>query len=349
MAVYQLNDQPRADDGAALAHVAECIRTAARDNPDMPEFFRRLSDCGVSAVVRFGRNGRVRQFFYLHRGVEIAPSKLGGEFTWNALQKQLGVRFDRRVHQRALENGVAATADEPVAAIAPAASDAATNLAVDGAAMTDDTLVEKLSEKLNDLKELEARMCEIFERMREQQTRDARSDLDRMRAESVRGLADEFEKLRDDELAALSAAVAPLGESIDRLRADVQSVLDRVETERGALQKSVVDASQVSQELLSATQKMSEATASVIDDSSRSVKNVDRAVGRLRQESLWLALSAALISGLLAALFTGLWVARDVEEQVAQARTQIIEHLDKQAAEDPLRNYFNRLMEKLSR
>lgn len=345
MSVSQLNDQSGAVDSEVLVHAARCIRTAAQSNPAMPEFFRRLNDCGVAAVVHFGRNGRVRDFFYLHQGVAITPSKLGGEFTWSGLQKKLGVKFDRRLHQNALENGPDAAGAEDMSA----SPNAAQHLPVDSDVMKDELIVEKLSEKLNDLKGLETRMLEIFERMRDQQTRDIQSDLERLRTASVRGLADEFAKLRDEELAALSAAVAPLGESLDRLRADMQSILDRVQSERGALQESVVDASKVSRELVSAAQKMGESTAGARGEPSRSAQSVDTAVRRLGQESLWLALSAALISGLLAALLTGLWVARDVEDQVTQARTQIIEHLDKQAAEDPLRNYFNRLMEKISR
>lgn len=329
----ETGDQQKGLDPALLADTERCVRQAAENGPPMPEFFDRLNDCGVNAVIRFGRNGRVRQFVYLNGGTQIAPSKLGDEFTWSGLQKKLGVQFDRRIHQQSLE----------MRSVEPQAHPTGSET------MADEKLVERISAKLDDLKDLENRMCEVFDRMREQQTRDAQADLARLRDSSVRDLSAEFAKLRDDELAALSAAISPLGESLAQLRSDVQTVLTQVEGERAALQKSVRDAGEVSRQLVGAAEKMSQTTAAAVSESTRSVRNVDGAVTRFRQESLWLALSAALIAALLASLITGLWVSQGVEQEVARASGEIIQHLDKQAAEDPLRNYFNRLMEKLSK
>ena len=323
-----------------LARTAECIRSAAQHQPQMPDFFNRLKHCGVRAEVRFSRTGRVRQFFYRNGRCEIVPSKLGSEFTWSGLQKKLGVQFDRRDHQVVLEH-MAATVD---AFVRPSVTSTPSESVIVNSESS-----EPNATALTELKTLEDRMCKMIERMREQQALGIRNDLAQLHGVFVKDIAEEFAKLRDQELLAVRDAVAPLGDAVNKVRSDVQAVMTHIEQDHNAPSPTLSEPNDIARQLALSIDTMDLTTAKAVRDSHRAVKNADLAITKMRKESLWLALSAALVSALLASLVTGLWVSQSVESQVEQARVQIIEHMDKQAADDPLRNYFNRLMEKLSR
>jgi hypothetical protein len=82
-------------------------------------------------------------------------------------------------------------------------------------------------------------------------------------------------------------------------------------------------------------------------ESNKSIQRVDMAASKMRQESFWLALVAALIVGLVSSLITGLWVSRETEKRLEANQKALIQQLEKNAENDPLRAYFQKLMDKM--
>ena len=82
-------------------------------------------------------------------------------------------------------------------------------------------------------------------------------------------------------------------------------------------------------------------------ESNKSVQRMEAAATKMRQEAFWLAVVAALIVGLVSSLLTGMWLTQETEKSLEANQKAVIEHLEKKEAEDPLRNYFQKLMDNI--
>lgn len=89
------------------------------------------------------------------------------------------------------------------------------------------------------------------------------------------------------------------------------------------------------------------ALTSVVRQASQDAKQATEALHRTKQESLWLSITSASVAGLVAALLVGLWFSQSAAERVDEMQHALIQHMEKQAAEDPLRQYFDRIVKKL--
>ena len=82
-------------------------------------------------------------------------------------------------------------------------------------------------------------------------------------------------------------------------------------------------------------------------ESNKSVQRMEAAATKMRQEAFWLAVVAALIVGLFSSLLTGMWLTQETEKSLEANHQAVIEHLEKREAEDPLRSYFQKLMDEI--
>ncbi len=71
------------------------IRDAAQDSPTMSEFVRRLHAKGVQVRANIARTGHVSGISYRFDRVAVRGSGLGRAYSFEGLQKQQGVRYDR--------------------------------------------------------------------------------------------------------------------------------------------------------------------------------------------------------------------------------------------------------------
>jgi hypothetical protein len=80
----------------------QMLDALAVDRPSMPELIERLQAKGVTVRVDFTRTGTPRGISYALDGVAIAGSKLGNRYSFNGLQRQLGIEFkpdhQERIH-----------------------------------------------------------------------------------------------------------------------------------------------------------------------------------------------------------------------------------------------------------
>jgi relaxase-like protein len=85
------------------------IRDAAKDAPTMSEFVRRLHAKGVQVRANIARTGHVSGISYRLDRVAVKGSGLGRASSFEGLQKQLGVRYDRARDLPLLEHAGRAT------------------------------------------------------------------------------------------------------------------------------------------------------------------------------------------------------------------------------------------------
>jgi hypothetical protein len=85
------------------------IREAAKDKPTMTEFVRRLLARGVQVRPNVARNGHVSGISYRLDQVAVKGSGLGRAYSFEGLQKELGVQYDRVRDLPALEHAARST------------------------------------------------------------------------------------------------------------------------------------------------------------------------------------------------------------------------------------------------
>jgi hypothetical protein len=85
------------------------IRAAAKDAPTMSEFVRRLQAKGVQVRANIARTGHVSGLSYRLDRVAVRGSGLGRAYTFQGVQKEQGVRYERARDLQALERATRAT------------------------------------------------------------------------------------------------------------------------------------------------------------------------------------------------------------------------------------------------
>jgi hypothetical protein len=85
------------------------IRDAAKGAPTMSEFVRRLQAKGVQARANIARTGHVGGISYRLDRVAVKGSGLGRAYSFEGLQKEHGVRYDRARDLPVLEHAARAT------------------------------------------------------------------------------------------------------------------------------------------------------------------------------------------------------------------------------------------------
>lgn len=85
------------------------IRDAAKDRPTMSEFVRRLRSSGVQVRANIASTGHVSGISYRLDRVAVKGSGLGRAYSFEGLQKEQGVRYDRTRDLLALQRAARAT------------------------------------------------------------------------------------------------------------------------------------------------------------------------------------------------------------------------------------------------
>jgi hypothetical protein len=85
------------------------IRDAAKGKPTMTDFVRRLQAKGVQVRANIARTGHVSGISYRLDRVAVKGSGLGRAYSFEGLQKEQGVRYDRARDLPALERAACAT------------------------------------------------------------------------------------------------------------------------------------------------------------------------------------------------------------------------------------------------
>jgi hypothetical protein len=85
------------------------IRDAAKERPTMTEFVRRLQANGVQVRPNVAQTGHVSGISYRLDRVAVKGSGLGRAYSFEGLQKEQGVRYDRKRDLPALEHAARAT------------------------------------------------------------------------------------------------------------------------------------------------------------------------------------------------------------------------------------------------
>jgi hypothetical protein len=100
---------------------------------------------------------------------------------------------------------------------------------------------------------------------------------------------------------------------------------------------------QSSGKLAESVDRLTNSAYQALGQAQKSIQSVEMASSRLRAESLWMSVVSATIAALVTGIVIGTWAT----QEMSQTRQEIMSFLEKQTADDPLRTYFNKLMEKM--
>ena len=82
------------------------VDVAAKRNPTMSQFISRLHCTGVGVMPHIQSTGRVQGISFEINGAAFKGSSLGKAYSFNGLQKKLGVSYDKKRDFKALEEAV---------------------------------------------------------------------------------------------------------------------------------------------------------------------------------------------------------------------------------------------------
>ncbi len=320
--------------------LADRIRKAAKVSPEIADFIPYLSSFGVELIVSIAKTGRVKSISYIVNHERIRGSAIGPEFTWSGLQKKLGVRYNKNRDIELLTRSASVLSLSSITA----------NFAASQRCETIKRMQEIKSPTLN---EIEQSFEAIYERLRDAGNEKIQAEFGRLRDEALDSFSGEFKRIREEELGSLVHTVAPLAQSVELLREDLRKIFEHVDESRHVLIDKIEASTASAENMTEATAHLESVVEQALLAQPVAAQSVDIAstVGassnRIRQESLWIAFISALIAGLIAALLTGLWATQEITAQVDEATKQIVSKMENQASEDPLRAYFNKIMEKI--
>lgn len=369
-------DPEELPDAAWLARLQTLIREATVGGPTATEFAERILMHGARLIAQTSRSGRVSGVSYEYEGHVVKGSVLGPAYTWSGLQKKLGVTYVRQRDQAAMEGLLELPApapagsrdDLPGQAHAQYVHNSEPNMTAPGESSTfptpRDAVEAKSSDESND-----AGLAQdpIYE--------DGNRDLDGLDAEPWEAWAAELERVPFDAEAkdqaldsievskseetpaeagvaaqASTDAAAPsvlsveveqwqsLITAVNELREQVRALDTGRSDFRGS--ESAISDGEVMREQLTA---LSEA----VRQANQATQQATEAMNRAKHDSLWMSLIGASVAGLIAALLVGFWFNQSATRHLGETQQAIIDHMEKQAAEDPLRQYFDRIVKKL--
>lgn len=357
---------PRVDDDAMQAaqfdarlynQLRDIIHEAAADNPQLPVFLERLNSHGAQLLAHMSKSGRVTGVNYVYLGQQIKASTLGTEYTWSGLQRKLGVHY---IQQR----------DNPLLAVEAMIGEGATgadvgdyaalqaSLPLDGEALSPvrssaSVLVSEAASayevtsapmpaapdaRVIDTAASAAHPASVAERAVEVPL--VEDDLTGFPDDGVEPVYDEF--AADEAFAEGGEWVASPSQgefAAPSLHSDTTAVMDALQRAVSALERE-----QTSRPSGGDTA----ALAQLVDQARLMVLDARQEVARARQESWRLAVTSAAVAGLVAALTVGLWMGQRSDRAVARAMSGVIDHIDQQVAQDPVRAYFDKLVKKQS-
>lgn len=328
-----------------LQRLTAVIREAASGAPEVAVFVDRLAGHGVRLVPHMARNGRVTGVSYDYLGVVAKAAALGTEFTWSGLQKKLGIQYvmprDNAVLEQCEKEGWIprglSSADYPAQSSLP----------------LDITVEPAASEILALDQETADERAPTAEDAIQVSTANLSNDAESVDISHVRRFAAEMNAASDEsfalpETSALEVGDAHAAESsavdaseVARLRSELIALRNDFEeyaTElpmRAGANRAVV-----------ATADLTALQAAVVELRERILDQAD-SVDRMRGEYWRVAITSACIAALVAALGVGLWASQKAESASRQAAQSVVDQINKQAADDPLRKYFDRIVKKL--
>ena len=301
-------------------YLRERIRTAVRNNPRFPDFIAQLKDDDVVFACRLTRKGRVSSISYSYQSdLQIKASALGDEFTWTGLQRKLGMEYVQIRDFELLES----LKETPPSSAKKQASGKAT-AEYEAALMTRlervEALEQQLIERLDDLQEESA--VEIDHAPLNHVVQQAKDELQRVDEAVLRleQLAANLQQYTTDETARSGPGHSPpISDDLVHLEQEVRHQLTQI---KGISQQA-------------------------ISDSNRAMQRVEFAANKMRQESFWLACVTALIAAFASALLTGLWINQETQKSLENNQQTFFEQLDQRDADDPLRAYFQKIMDNM--
>lgn len=319
----------------------ELIHEAATDQPQLPVFLERLNSHGVQVLAQMTRGGRVTGVNYAYMSYQIKASTLGTEYTWSGLQRKLGVHY---VMQR----------DNPLLTAEALTSDGMPGLSLNGGVsaqgmlpLDDDRLptspkmpmpdFEPIpsvvpARDLNEQPELSAISTDAALAGPESEETMSASTPD----DGVTTIDWQDEDLYEEPGATTEPEAAY--EFAPTTMAETRSDIDLTD----ALHQAI----DVLEDSAQREQNRYDMLTQTLEQFSLTAAEAQQGVARSRQELWRVALSSAAVAGLSAALVVGVWMSQRTERAIAQAVAGVVEHMDQQATQDPVRNYFERLVRK---
>lgn len=321
----------------ALEFLRSNIKATLESQQQFKNFLTELEQYDIQMSVKLSKSGKVTKLVYSYTGFSFSSSDLGSKYTWNGLRKNFGMTYDPTTDFTLLQS-IEDKSERPHSFFG--ADSIATLQAIEQ--------LEKNNK--NQIEESERRLISVF---------------NKMKFSEVEKLRSEFERLHSDTQnlsQLLNQKLDPFNSMIKTLKFDTQAILSEVEEEHQILDHLKKSAAEPqvhnSDEMEEVLEKLNEVSKGVIIYSHQAVQDVDAATQRLKRSTIWVALTAAIFAGIISSTVTAIWVKHNTEEKIKatqeelshkvnESEKNIIEYIEQQAENDPLRRYFEKIMNKL--
>ena len=312
-------------------HVSRILQTKKQ----FKDFISELEDCDIRLSVKLTKVGKVNRLIYTFDDNSFNSSDLGSEYTWSGLRKKLGMVFDPCIDFELLKS----------------IEDKSERFKPQSSVNSDATLkaIEQLEEQnKHRFQTMEDRLLLVLDKLKSSEVDQLTLEFERLH-QDTQSISRDFSTFKQEENEIFREQMESLDTIIKTLEANSQAVLPAHTPDPLAYN---------TEDLEQMVEKLHELSKSVIIYSHQATQNVDAATHHLKRSTVWIALSAALFSGIISAGITALWTNHNtattiqatqeqISSQVQKSENNILNYIDEQAANDPLRRYFEKIMDKL--
>ncbi len=312
-----------------VAWLRELIRSTAMRHPRFPDFIAKLSEEGVEFVCRLTQTGRISAIgFNTSFAGEIKASVLGREFTWTGLQRKLGIEYIK-IRDFHLLSSCA----RPMVRTNKHKNDRASSA-------NNNELLSALAR----IESLEERILSLLDEQQHVDLSQMSMCIERLSSQGMTDFQNMVTETRDD-LQRVDDAVRRIEAITQRLNKENSAA---VKLSQQDTRYSDSEASEyLNEELCHHLEQIKNVSQHTLVTTNKLLQRAEAAVSKMRQESFWLAFVVALTAGLVSALVTGLWLTQETEKRFQAQQQALVQHIDESAQSDPLRIYFQKLMDSL--
>ncbi len=289
----------------------------------LKDFLIAIQQHDIQLSVKLSTSEEVTHLVYSYANFSFNSFDLGPQYTWDGLINNFGMIYNPMTDFILLQS-----IEDKSESSLPPQNENATAI---------HQIIERLEEeeKKKQVTESERRLMSALDKIKFSEIKNLRSELD---------LFDDFVKsIKSDTRAQVI---------VSKDAEEKHSNVDPVEQRPAKPHDYNLD------EIERLLDKLNDRSKDIIIHSHQAVQDVDAATYRLKRSTVWIALTAAIFTSILSATMASIWTKHNTEasiqvtqqelsHKINESEKNIIKYMEQKSESDPLRRYFEKIMNKL--
>jgi len=308
---------------SALEFLRLHVKKTLEFQQQLKDFLPAIQQHDIQLSVKLSTSGNVTHLAYSYANFSFDSSDLGPQYTWDGLIKNFGMIYNPVTDFILLQS-----IKDKSKRKSPLPDESSTAI---------HQIIERLEEEENkkQVTKSERRLISALDKIKSSEIKNLRSELD---------LFDDFVKsIKTDTRARVITS-----EKVEEKHPDLDPIK----------QRSTKPNNYNLDEIEILLEKLNDRSKDIIIHSHQAVQDVDAATYRLKRSTVWIALIAAIFTSILSATMASIWTKHNIEasiqvtqkelaHKVNESEKNIIEYMEQRSENDPLRRYFEKIMNKL--